>query len=134
MNDIREALMKILSEDATIQELAPAGVWFEKVDQDAPGGSAVIFSQVSGRSDFAFDGDPLQPQHWDVKGVGPTKIAGQIDDRCRELLTDADLSIPNRDTLLVLPGMDINYPELTNGEPYQHVGATYAITTERTES
>lgn len=133
MNTVREGINKLLKDDSALQTLAPAGVWFESVDGDAPPGATIVFAQVNGSSDWCFDGEPMRDQEWDVKGIGPTKTAEQIDTRCRELLTDADLALEEVETKFLKPGQDINYREQTDGETYQHVGATYSIITERTE-
>lgn len=134
MNDIREALDKLLREDPVLEGLATAGVWFESADEndtDTPEDAVVIFSQMDGTIEYTF-GDDTNFQKWDVKGVGPSKAAGEIDARCRAILSDAKLAIVGRETLFLLPMQDINYREQTDGETYQHVGATYSITTERT--
>lgn len=133
MNEVRDALYKLLSEDPQLKDLAKGGTWFESADGDAPPGSVVLFSQISGPLGWTFAGPPTAFQMWDIKGVGPTKQAGEIDDRCRALLTDSELAIEGRETLYLRPTQDINYREQRDGETYQHVGATYSITTERTE-
>lgn len=130
---VRQALYEMLKADSTLKGLAPGGVWFESVDGTAPEGPTVVYSQASGKADWCFDGDPMRSQQWDIKGIGPTKTAEQIDTRCRELLTNADLNITGIETKYLRPGMDVNYREQTDGEVYQHVGATYSIITERME-
>jgi len=130
MNSIRNMLFELLKEDPTLQALATGGVWFGSADEDTEG-PYVIFSQAGGAIDYAMQSELYWDQQWDVKGVGPSKVAGEIDERCRALLTDATPAVAGRKVLFLRPLIDINYREQVDSQFYQHVGATYNIITEK---
>lgn len=135
MTELREALASILENDAKIKELAPSGVWYEIAgERGEVKPPYVIVSKTPGTPlEFAFQGNEWPWEVWVVKGVGPVKAAEDIDKRCRELLTDAELEIPGHTLQLIRPFSDINYQEPADGERYQHVGANYRIVNERSE-
>lgn len=133
--EIRSALADFLEADEQLMKLAKGGIWYEVAGEkdnevDPP---YVIIGKPSGVPQFAFQGDSLDWDVWMIKGVGKVKIAEAIDKRIRELLTDAELEIVGRDLKYLRPQSDINYPEVMDGERYQHVGANYRLTSERSE-
>jgi hypothetical protein len=129
--EIRVALVDFLEEDAALKALATGGVWFDIGDDRINAAPPyVIISKPTGDPQFAFQGNEWNWDIWLVKGLGPVAVAEAMDKRCRELLTDADLMIPGRSVQMIRPISDINYPEVVDGERYQHVGAKYRITSE----
>lgn len=133
MLEIRKALVALLEADAELMALAPGGVWFGTADEGTPF-PYVLVDKSSGTHKFAFQGNPLDWDMWIVKGVGVVEDAEKIDKRCRKLLTDAELLPEGTAVKYLRPESDINYPEVVDGERYQHVGANYRITSEEEEA
>jgi hypothetical protein len=135
--ELRESLASFLEADPVIEELATGGVWYEVAGERAEEKADppyVVFSKVpSTPLNFSFQGNSQDWEVWIVKGVGPVKVAEEIDKRCRELLTDAEFEVVGHSLEMIRPFSDINYPELADGERYQHVGAQYRIINERSE-
>lgn len=127
---IRMAIAALLEADAELTTLATGGVHWRRAPEgtDHP---LVIFSRSSGTFVWTFEGPPMRPQRYLVKGVGFADDAEDIDKRCRELLTDASLNLPNENLLLKpLPRDDVSYGEEKDGEAFDHVGTEYEVTTE----
>lgn len=134
MTELRSALAELLEQDPKLKELATGGVWYEVADSRANVEPPyVIVGKPAGPKEWAFQGNSWDWDVWIIKGVGPVKVAEEIDERCKELLTDAELEMPGRTLQYLRPFSDINYNEVADGERYQHVGANYRITSERSE-
>lgn len=128
MNPIREALSKILKEDGQLKALA-TGVYHRK----APSGAAlpyVIFHKASGNPVRTFDGPSLDKDVWLVKGVGERDVSEDIDKRCKEILSRADLDIEGKVHQDLYPISDVDFDEVLNGERVNHVGAEYKLDSE----
>jgi hypothetical protein len=134
MTELRSAIAAILEEDVELKKLATGGVWFEvageKGNVEPP---FIVIGVPSELMDFAFQGNSWDWDVWYVKGVGAVDVAEAINERCKELLTDAELEMPGRELQYIRPFSGINYPEPADGERYQHVGANYRVTSERNE-
>lgn len=135
MSELRSALLDLLETDKQLKELATGGFWYDVGDERTNTKPPyVIVGKPAGTPSWAFQGNSQDWEVWLIKGVGPVKIAEAIDERCKELLTDAELTMEGRDLQYLRPMGDVNYPEVVDGERYQHVGANYRITSERRES
>lgn len=128
---IREAIKKLLSEDATLKSLA-TGVFYELAPPEAllP---YVIFENPSGTEGWCFQGEPTEEGDLSVKGIGEAADAEAIDRRCKELLNSEELSIDGFELLFIRSMSIINYPEVKDGERFQHVGHNYKLITEKDE-
>lgn len=132
MTELRTALLSLLEADELLQELATGGFWYEvageKIDTSPP---YLVVGKPTGLPEWAFQGNSWDWDTWMVKGIGPVTVAEDIDKRCKELLTDAELEMPGTTLQYLRPMGDINYSEVVAGERYQHVGANYRVTSER---
>lgn len=134
MTELRSALAELIEADPKIKELATGGVWYEVADEATNVKPPyVIIGKMAGTPQWTLQGNSWDWDVWLIKGVGPPKIAEEIDARCKELLTDAELTMPDREIQYLRPMGDVNYAEPVDGERYQHVGANYRITSERSE-
>lgn len=130
MNPVREAIIELLENDGTLSGLATAGVHWSA----APQGTQVpyvIVSKQAGTYMHTFDGPPSRNEVYLVKGVGFPDDAEAIDERCQELLANAQITVDGRDLLLApMELSDFDYTEEERGERAQHVGTSYRIVTE----
>lgn len=133
--ELRSAIADLLEADEDLMKLATSGVWYDIAsERNEVKPPYVIIGQVPGTPlDFAFQGDSQDWDVWVVKGVGGIEVAERIDERCKELLTDAELEMEDRVVRYIRPFSSVKYPELADGEEYQHVGAQYRIINERSE-
>lgn len=128
---IREAIKKYLSEDPVLKDLA-TGVYFQIAPQepDAPL-PYVIFENPTGAESWCFEGEPMEEGDVMVKGIGTVKEAESLDRRCRELLNTEELSIDEYELLFIRSMSVVNYPEIVDGERFQHTGHNYKLIVEK---
>jgi hypothetical protein len=135
----RRALYGKLAGDTTLNNLLgapPAGYSKSIFHQQAPAGAAyplVVFQKSSGRPTEAF-GVPsaLETDVWMVKAVdqnASADTAEAVAARITVLLNDAALSISGSTLLYLRRQSDVEYPEVTDGVQYRHVGALYRLVT-----
>lgn len=130
MTAIREAIHKLLSQDATIKNLAPGGVHYQMAQQGTNPPLA-IFAPYTENERWNFTGKPTSEDQWLVRGVGEAEQAEKIDARCRELLLD-NLTITGRTTLWLRRVSGVSYVEEAGGDMYFHHGSIYRLVTEAT--
>lgn len=137
---IRRAVYGKLAGDTTLNNLlaTPATGYAKAIYfQVAPGGAQtpyVVFSKQSGVPTEAM-GDPsaMENDVWLVKAVDHSTTADPaeaIDARVTVLLNDANLTISGATTLYLRRQSDVQYPEVTDGETYQHVGSLFRLVTD----
>lgn len=126
---VRNALAKILKEDAELKALAKGGIYHlePKDGADTP---YVIFHKASGVPSWAFDGPSMDRDVWLVKGVGPREVAEDIDRRCKVLLNGSTLDIEGKAHQDIRGLSDVSFREVLNGVRIDHVGAEYRISSE----
>ena len=130
---IRDALHAILKNDAKLQELSN-GVFHRKWDPESGVGLPIIvFHKAAGTPLWAFDGPPMDKEVWVVKGVGSTRQAELIDERCKELLNGSTLTIEDRVHQDLRHISDVNYSEDVGEERVSHIGAEYKLDSEKEE-
>jgi len=121
---IRVALFSTLNSDGVLSGLAPNGVFPDKAPQDTPT-PYVIISRQDGRFESSFR-DDMSRRMYLVKGVSQDKSDSEaIDARCRILLNRQRLTITGHTHISMLMDGEVDYPEETNGERYDHVGTVY---------
>lgn len=131
MNEIRRALYERLSGDVTLMGLV-TGVHHAV----APQGAAtpfVVFHKQSGTPQWQFSGAHIQTDLWMVKGIDAGPSASRAEDiaaRISDLLTDAALTVTDRDLLTVFRESDIDYSEQDGADTYRHCGGLYRLITE----
>lgn len=127
---VREAIKSKLAADATLSGLATGGIFSDQ----APGGTEapyVIFQKMDGRYQYSFRGNGISWTPYLVKGVSRKKAEAEaIDARCRILLHRQKLTITGHESKSVLIDHDVDYPEESQGDRFDHVGAVYRIATE----
>lgn len=137
---IRRAVYGKLAGDTTLTNLLAApttGYAHAIYFQIAPQGAQtpyVVFSKQSGVAVETF-GDPsaMENDMWLVKAIDHNTTADPaeaISARVTALLNDASLSISGATTLYLRRKSDVQYPEVTDGETYQHVGSLYRLVTD----
>lgn len=137
---IRRAIYGKLAGDSTLNAMlgTPATSYAKAIYfQVAPQGARmpyVIFSKQSGVPTEAF-GDPsaMENDVWLVKAVDQATTADPaeaIAARVKTLLNDANLTISGATTLYLRRQSDVQYPEVTNGVIYQHVGSLFRLVTD----
>lgn len=134
---VRRSLYGKLAGDTTLNNLlasSPSGYAKSIYHQEAPQAAAmpyVIFSKSSGVPTEAMHAPSvMQTDVWMVKAVDhntSADTAEAIADRITTLLNDASLSISGGTLLYLRRQSDIDYPEITDGELYRHVGALYRL-------
>jgi hypothetical protein len=135
----RRALYGKLAGDTTLNNLLgapPAGYSKSIFHQQAPAGAAyplVVLQKSSGRPTEAF-GAPsaLEMDVWMVKAIdqnASADTAEAVAARITVLLNDAALSISGSTLLYLRRQSDVEYPEVTDGVQYRHVGALYRLVT-----
>lgn len=137
---VRRAIYGRMAGDTTLNGLlaAPAPGRAKAIyHQQAPQGAAfpyVIFQKQSGNPTEAF-GDPsaMDTDVWMVKAVDRSDSADQAEAaaaRIIALLNDAPLSISGNALLYLRRQSDVEYPEVTDGQMYQHVGSLFRLVTD----
>lgn len=138
---LRRAIYGKLAGDSTLNNLlgAPYSGYSKAIyHQQAPSTNAafpfVVFEKQSGLPTEAF-GDPsaLETDVWLVKAIdhGTTAdIAEAAAARIASLLNDAQLTISGSTLLYLRRQSDVEYLEVTDGEPYKHVGALFRVVTD----
>jgi len=136
----RRAIYGKLAGDTTLNNLlgTPATGYAKAIyHQQAPEGANfafVVFQKQAGNPTEAF-GDPsaLETDIWLVKAVDRDTSADTAEAaaaRVAVLLNDAALSISGSTLLYLRRQSDIEYPEVTDGVFYQHVGSLYRLVTD----
>jgi hypothetical protein len=131
MNPVREALYAALAGDAQLNNLT-TGIHHQTAPQNAAT-PYIVFNKQAGTPDWAFQGDPIQSDVWQVKAIdrGPSaSTAEDIAIRIDTVLTDAALNVDDHAHLYLRRESDIDYPEQDGAETYHHVGALYRLLTE----
>jgi hypothetical protein len=135
VNPLRKALYAKLSGDATLTaKLSSATAIYHKLAPEGAVPPYVVFRQISGTRQWAFQGGQIRWPMWLVMAVdrGPTaEVAEDIDARIDELLNDAKLTIEGFNHLAIYREMDMPEPVTDDsGEILQSVGGLYKIATE----
>jgi hypothetical protein len=134
---VRRAIYGKLSGDTTLNNLLgtpPSGYSKSIYHQQAPAGAQfpyIIFSKQSGVPTDTF-GTPgaLDTDVWLVKAIDRDTKADDAEaasERCRALLNDASLSISGSTLLYLRRESDVEYPEVSEGVTYAHVGSLYRL-------
>jgi hypothetical protein len=137
---VRRAIYGKLSGDVTLNALLgiPATGYSKAIyHNQAPAGAAyplITFQKQAGNPTEAF-GDPsaLETDIWLVKAVDRDTSADTAEAaaaRVAVLLNDAALSISGSTLLYLRRQSDVEYPEVTDGEFYVHVGSLYRLVTD----
>ena len=133
VDPIREGIEKFLKADPVLMELVK-GVYYQLAPQNPEAELPyVIFEDPTGNESWTFDGEPMEDGQLLIKGVGSAKQAESIDKRCKELLNSEKLSIDGYDVLFVRSMSRVNYPEVSDGERFQHTGHNYNLIVEKKE-
>lgn len=130
-NEVREAIKKFLSEDSILQEISD-GVFFE-LAPESPYAEypIVVIGRPAGMDEWDFGGGSMQDDAWTIKGVSDEPSEAEaIDKRCHKLLNAEELTIKNRELLLLMSQTVVDYMETVDGERYQHTGHVYKIVSE----
>ena len=133
-NPTRLAIYNKLAATGAVTDLVSTRVYF----QFAPQGSTyplITFNRQSGRPDWTSQGDPVENELWQVKGIATgsssATAAENIADAIDAALQDAIMTVTGRDVLLKpLRESDVDYAEITDGVLYRHAGALYRLMTE----
>lgn len=125
MNSTRQAIGQLLDGDATLGALATGGVFFSVVaDQDAEM-PYVVFHYEGGTEEWALQGNGIERDRYQVKGISPrADIAEDIDERCRVLLDNADLG---GDHLFCRREAGVSYSTVDDGLPIHYRGSIYRV-------
>ena len=137
---VRRALYGKLAGDTTLNNLlgAPAPGYAKNIyHQQAPEDAAfpfVILQKQAGTPMEAF-GDPsaIDTDVWMVKAVDrdtTADLAESVAARIIALLNDTTLSIAGSNLLYLRRQSDVEYPEVTDGVFYQHIGALFRLVTD----
>lgn len=134
---VRRALYGKLAGDTTLNNLLavpPAGYSKSIYHQQAPDGAAfpfVLINKQSGVPTEAFSApSALENDMWLVKAIDRSTSADTAESiaaRLQVLLNDAALSISGSTLLYLRRQSDVEYPEVTDGIQYKHVGALYRL-------
>jgi len=134
---VRRALYGRLASDTTLNNLLgtpPTGYSKSIYHQQAPAGAAyplIVINKQSGTPTEAFtDPSALETDVWMVKAVDRSNSADTAEAaaaRVITLLNDAALSISGSTTLYLRRQSDVEFPEVTDGVTYKHVGALFRL-------
>lgn len=134
---VRRAIYGKLAGDTTLNSLlgTPPGGYSKNIfHNEAPAGAAfplVVFHKQSGVPTEAFsDPSAFETDVWLVKAVAKDTSADQAEAvaaRVAVLLNDAALSISGSALMYLRRQSDVEYPEVTNGVIYQHVGSLFRL-------
>ena len=134
---VRRALYGRLASDTTLNNLLgtpPTGYSKSIYHQQAPAGAAyplIVINKQSGTPTEAFtDPSALETDVWMVKAVDRSNSADTAEAaaaRVITLLNDAALSISGSTTLYLRRQSDVEFPEVTDGITYKHVGALFRL-------
>jgi hypothetical protein len=137
---VRRAIYGKLAGDTTLNALlgAPANGYSKAIyHQQAPASAAypfVVFQKQSGNPTEAFnDPSALETDVWLVKAVDRNTSADPAEAaaaRVIVLLNDAALSISGSALLYLRRQSDVEYPEVTDGQMFQHVGSLFRLVTD----
>lgn len=137
---VRRALYGRMAGDTTLNGLlaAPATGYSKAIyHNQAPAGAQfpyVIFQKQSGVPTESFgDPDAMDTDVWLVKAVDRDTSADDAEAaaaRIKALLNDAPLSISGYTLLYLRRQSDVEYPEVTDGQTYQHVGSLFRLVTD----
>lgn len=134
MNPIREAIRKkLIANSALTAKLGDGatGVYYQLAPAEATL-PWVIFDKSPAPPIWTFAGPPLEQGDWIVKAVAADAgTAEDIDELIRGVLNRADVNPTGYHNQFTLATSDIDYPEVKDGERYQHVGAVYRVVTEK---
>lgn len=134
---VRRAIYGKLAGDTTLNNLLatpPAGYSKSIYHQEAPDNAAhpfVILNKQDGRPVEAFtDPSAFENNIWLVKAVdrnSSADTAEAIAARITVLLNDAALAISGGTLLYLRRQSDVEYPEVSEGVRFKHVGALYRL-------
>lgn len=137
---VRRALYGRMAGDTTLNSIlgAPAAGYAKAIyHQQAPAGAPypfVVFQKQSGNPTEAFtDPSAIDTDVWLVKAIDRSTSADQAEAaaaRITALLNDAPLSISGMALLYLRRQSDVEYPEVTDGQTYQHVGSLFRLVTD----
>lgn len=134
---VRRALYGCMAGDTTLSGLLgpPADGYTKAIyHNQAPNAASypyVVFSKSSGVPTDTF-GDPgaLETDVWMIKAIDQNTTADAaeaIAARLRDLLNDVTLSISGSTLLMLRRESDVEYPEVTDGVMYAHVGSLFRL-------
>lgn len=134
---IRRALYGKLAADTTLNNLlgTPRQGYSKAIYHDqAPSEASfpyVIFSKSSGvPTDTLGKAGAFESDVWLIKAVDRNTTADRAEAaaaRIQALLNDASLSISGATELYLRRQSDVEYPEIADGERYEHVGSLYLL-------
>lgn len=137
---VRRGLYGKLAGDTTLNALlgAPAAGYSKSIyhNQAPPNANYpfVIFQKSSGVPTETFaDPSALETDVWLVKAIDrntSADTAEAVASRVAVLLNDATLSISGSTLLYLRRESDVEYPEVSDGVLFQHVGALYRLITD----
>lgn len=135
----RRGIYGKLAGDTTLNGLLgtpPSGYSKSIFHQQAPAGAAyplIVFQKQAGNPTEAF-GVPsaFEREIWLVKAIDESASADNAEAaaaRITVLLNDASLSISGSTLLYIRRESDVEYPEVTDGVQYRHVGSLFRVVT-----
>lgn len=133
VNTMRTAIVDLLEGDGTLMKLATGGVHFRMAPEGTKPPLVTFDQYVPDTATLAFAGPDLDGAQWLVTGIAVAAVAEDIDNRIRTLMRDAALPIGDGETLFCRRIGGVSYPELLDGDRYEHVGSIYRVLTERHE-
>jgi hypothetical protein len=129
---VETMLYATLHGDATLNALAPGGVWRDVAPANTTG-TIVVFSLAAADDQYALAHRAYTEGTYAVKVITPGDSAAPAwtaAERVETLLTDASLTLTGGRVLNCRRRSSISMTEVDNGEQYQHVGGIYTITTQ----
>lgn len=130
MIDADTGIYETLAGDATLQALAPNGVWPAKAPEGVEPPVIVFRPLPVGKDVYTLKQRVWSQLEYDIKAVvkGHDKtVAQQIADRIDALLNDKPSVIPNGRGAYLRRIGSIDYIEEALGADYLHVGGRYAV-------
>lgn len=133
VNQVKAGLVSALKADATLTALladGTAGVY----PMPAPQGAAlpyITYNRVPGTGPaYTLDGKAWDNELYNVKavttGTSPL-LAGSIGARIETVLSDNPVSVSGGSCLYLRLETYIEYPEVSDGKTYQHVGGAFRL-------
>lgn len=131
LNATKAAVVTALKADATLTTLASGGVF----DAPAPQGSAppfITIQLITGMPAYTMGQRAWDDRVWQIKGIttGTSKaLGGSISDRIDSVLTDQQISVTGTTLMYLRREQDFDYPEVSDGQTYHHIGGMYRLWT-----
>jgi hypothetical protein len=125
MNDLDKAIYTQLTTTAAVTGYVGSRSYNLQAPQEATE-PYVIFSKMSGTSDYLFGSTKGRSYAYLVKGVAKSrypKAAGDIDDAIENAMENAALAVSGWTTIYCRREMDVSFAE----EEYTHRGGVYRI-------